>query len=603
MPSSSPFLSPDATTKDNELAILYIRRDQSIPTVLSAKANPELDTGYAEGVVTNTRFGSFPHSTLVGLPWGSQVRASLVDTGSRGRRQLRPPPGQKKRKADAIEEVEAEEEEGDDDDDDEEETRDGHDGADGAHPALSLEGGLEQKEAVAAGSGFIHILPPTPENWTASLPHRTQVVYTPDYSYILHRIRARPGSVLIEAGSGSGSFTHAAARAVFNGYPDGPQQLQQGAGPSTDTSSWGRVFSYEYHADRYAKMKEEIKLHGLDSIVTVIERDVYRDGFVVTETGDVHKFSACANAVFLDLPSPWLALPHLTRQGSVDRPSPLDPDKTVYLCTFSPCVEQVQKTASALRHHGWQDIDMVEIQHKRIEVRREYTGLAYEGMRGVNGVAADVDEALAKLTDLAQRTTDFHADSTKAQAQTLPQPGASENSTPSQPAEVEVGAEADPRQRKRKQELRKKPLFNDGRLVHKSEPELKTHTSYLLFAILPIEWTDEDEAQARAKWNTQTGDAPTSATKGFGFGFGFGPKSQRQLKREAKQKAQAQAEKANRKARTDKELVVEGKDEVEERTERRVIEDDTISTTSALPSDQQRQQEAKEEDKQEDQIE
>ncbi len=319
----SPFLNPDATTRDNQLAILHIRRDQSIPTILAGKADPDLDTGYAEGVVTNTRFGSFPHSTLVGLPWGSQVRASLVDTGSRGRRPLRPPPpppppaGQK-RKAEEVDEYEN----------------------DGGGGRIDNEAGVQlnglQKEAVAADSGFIHVLPPTPENWTTSLPHRTQVVYTPDYSYILHRIRARPGSVLIEAGSGSGSFTHAAARAVFNGCPrvDSGQQLAEneededeggeGAGLSPrKRRKLGRVFSYEFHAERYRKIKDEMKQHGLSSIVTVTERDVYGQGFLLddddddktnTNTNSTHQTTTSphANAIFLDLPSPpspslWLS--------------------------------------------------------------------------------------------------------------------------------------------------------------------------------------------------------------------------------------------------------------------------------------------------------
>jgi tRNA (adenine57-N1/adenine58-N1)-methyltransferase len=48
----------------------------------------------------------------------------------------------------------------------------------------------EESEAVATTNGFIHLLLLTPENWTSSLPHKTQVVYTPDYSYILYRIHA-----------------------------------------------------------------------------------------------------------------------------------------------------------------------------------------------------------------------------------------------------------------------------------------------------------------------------------------------------------------------------------------------------------------------------
>src|SRR3954452_17307750 len=83
-PTTSPFLHPGRTSSIKSLAIVHLKRDLQMPTVL--KDRDEDDEGYAEGKVVNTRFGSFPHSTLISLPWGSQVRASKVDTGSRGRR-------------------------------------------------------------------------------------------------------------------------------------------------------------------------------------------------------------------------------------------------------------------------------------------------------------------------------------------------------------------------------------------------------------------------------------------------------------------------------------------------------------------------------------
>jgi tRNA (adenine57-N1/adenine58-N1)-methyltransferase len=39
-----------------------------------------------------------------------------------------------------------------------------------------------------------------------------------------------------------------------------------------------------------------------------------------------------------------------------------------------------------------------------------------------------------------------------------------------------------------------------GRLYHRAETELKTHTSYLVFATLPREWSDEDESAVAEKW-------------------------------------------------------------------------------------------------------
>jgi len=55
-----------------------------------------------------------------------------------------------------------------------------------------------------------------------------------------------------------------------------------------------------------------------------------------------------------------------------------------------------------------------------------------------------------------------------------------------------------------------KNVFLEGRLVHRTEPDIKTHTSYLVFATLPMEWSEADEAKALAKWGT----APKKAVDG-----------------------------------------------------------------------------------------
>lgn len=450
MATTSAFLTPGPVAREGHLASLHLRRDAAIPVVLATKVSTDEDAGYAEGMVTNTRFGSFPHSTIIGTRWGSQIRASKVDTGSRGR------PNSKKRKASELK--------GDAMDD-------------------------ETKEAESAESGFLHVLPPTPESWTYSLPHRTQVVYTPDYSYILHRIRARPGARLIEAGSGSGSFTHAAARAVFNGYP------RNGA---TDTEK-GRVFSYEFHKERHEKVSEEMTLHGLSSLVTCTHADAYRDGFLLPAGDDhVRSQSPKATAIFLDLPAPWSALPHLTRAGTDESPSALDPQSPVHICTFSPCIEQAQKTVSHLRKHSWLDIQMVEVNHKRLNILRSYTSLTYSGMRGVNPYPEDITAALEHLKAVDQRARDFHAGSTNL------------------PPSVKV------KRIENAQTEAHKTLFKEGMLVHRSEPDLKTHTSYLVFALLPMAWTEEDEEREAKKWK---GKIEVKAE---------GPKSHRQMKKEAK---------------------------------------------------------------------
>jgi tRNA (adenine57-N1/adenine58-N1)-methyltransferase len=83
-------------------------------------------------------------------------------------------------------------------------------------------------------SGYVYLLRPTPELWTLSLPHRTQILYMTDIAYIIMRLGIRVGGKVLEAGTGSGSMTHSLSRAV---------------------GKKGHVGSYEYHAPRCEKAK------------------------------------------------------------------------------------------------------------------------------------------------------------------------------------------------------------------------------------------------------------------------------------------------------------------------------------------------------------
>lgn len=81
-------------------------------------------------------------------------------------------------------------------------------------------------------SGYIHLLRPTPELWTLSLPHRTQILYMTDIAYIIMRLGVRVGGKVIEAGTGSGSMTHSLSRTV---------------------GQKGSIHSFEYHKSRFEK--------------------------------------------------------------------------------------------------------------------------------------------------------------------------------------------------------------------------------------------------------------------------------------------------------------------------------------------------------------
>ncbi|CAK7245421.1 MAG: tRNA (adenine-N(1)-)-methyltransferase catalytic subunit trm61 [Sporothrix thermara] len=530
--TSSPFLDPGPATRNNALAIVQLSRDHYQPIYLHDAAGVAVD-GYAEGAVLNTRFGSFPHSTLIGVPWGSQVRASIVDTGSRGRKRKRTAGSLGGGGVSGIDETGVATDT----------STPGAATTEPSTPAAGADNSTSSKKPArppppptTASSGFIHILPPTPEIWTLSLPHRTQVVYASDYSYILHRLRARPGTRLIEAGSGSGSFTHASARAVYGTTTAKPPSQRRP----------GHVFSFEFHNERYQKMKAELKSHGLSTgcsvnggagdggqdsgLVTLTNRDVYGHGFLLDDGT-----SPEADAVFLDLPAPWRALQHLTRNSSSSSssgaPSPLNPRKAVHLCTFSPCIEQVTRTVSMMRRLGWVDIDMVEIANKKILVYRERPELvsgkasagAGAGIGGGNNVPAprDVGEAVARLKAIETRTREYNQrfwqtrEAEAAAALSGDGGAAASNGNGGEAMDVdkedtkreaeEHGGEGDEdadilSRREEKTFMPPVKPWLDGRLTSRVEPEVKTHTSYLVFAVLPRAWTAEDEAAAAAKW-------------------------------------------------------------------------------------------------------
>ncbi|XP_017301438.1 tRNA (adenine(58)-N(1))-methyltransferase catalytic subunit TRMT61A, partial [Diaphorina citri] len=143
-------------------------------------------------------------------------------------------------------------------------------------------------------------------------------------------LELKPGDVVIESGTGSGSLTHSLARAV--------QKL-------------GHVYTFDFHEDRARLAAEEFSSHGL-SQVTCQHRDVVQNGF----GEDLHNK---ADAVFLDLPHPWLAVESAVKS--------LKPTGGRF-CSFSPCIEQVQRTCESLRNLGFVDINTYECLQKEFSV-------------------------------------------------------------------------------------------------------------------------------------------------------------------------------------------------------------------------------------------
>lgn len=256
------------------------------------------------------------------------------------------------------------------------------------------------------GKGYIYLLRPTPELWTLSLPHRTQIVYTPDTAFILAKLCIQPGSICIEAGTGSGSFTHALARQV---------------------SPLGKVYTFEFHEKRHELNLLDFSAHILDDIVIAQHRDVCTDGF---SNGDGLQNADCA---FLDLPSPWDAIPHL--------PSVLTRKRVSRVCCFSPCIEQVLSTHSALRKNAFTNITTYDLHYRNYESKPI--------------VMKSVEEACERLKEIKRR--------------------------------VKEGLPREPRDTSGR---KRKPEEEDGlnwRVVGRGEGEIQMHTSFLTFGeLMPL---------------------------------------------------------------------------------------------------------------------
>ncbi|UJR23429.1 hypothetical protein I4U23_026434 [Adineta vaga] len=193
--------------------------------------------------------------------------------------------------------------------------------------------GKEFGSKIICAKGYIHALPIIPELWTLALPHRTQILYMADISLILLELDIKPGSIVIEAGTGSGSLSHSIIRSI---------------------RPTGHLHTFEFHELRSKLARNEFEEHGLSKFVTAQHRDVLANGF---------EHENIADAVFLDLPAPWDAVEHvmkvLKRTGG-------------RLCTFSPCIEQVQRTCQRLRANGFEEINTVECLRRVHEFRYQH---------------------------------------------------------------------------------------------------------------------------------------------------------------------------------------------------------------------------------------
>ncbi|MGQ9679940.1 MAG: tRNA (adenine-N1)-methyltransferase [Candidatus Bathyarchaeia archaeon] len=176
-----------------------------------------------------------------------------------------------------------------------------------------------------------YALKPLIRDRIAKTTRRTQVMYPKDIGYLLIRTGIEPGKRVIEAGTGSGALTMALADLV---RPN------------------GRVYSFDINLEFQRMAEGNIEKAGLSSFVELINRDI-TEGFEIQDV----------DAVILDMATPWLIVSeaHDALVGSG------------VFASFSPTIEQVMKTVSALRRHPFVEIETIELILRRITVEENRT--------------------------------------------------------------------------------------------------------------------------------------------------------------------------------------------------------------------------------------
>ena len=176
------------------------------------------------------------------------------------------------------------------------------------------------------GRSFL-VLEPSPRDLQGTMVRGPQILAPKDVAVLLFEADVHPGAHVVEGGTGSGAMTIALAHAV---------------------GSSGRVASYDTREESLRLARRNVTRAGLTERVELLRGDV-RSGITQRDV----------DAVLIDIPDPWAAVP-----AAWDALRPCG-----HLATFSPNMEQVKETVTAIRKNPFIDVRTVELIEREIEVR------------------------------------------------------------------------------------------------------------------------------------------------------------------------------------------------------------------------------------------
>jgi tRNA (adenine57-N1/adenine58-N1)-methyltransferase len=183
----------------------------------------------------------------------------------------------------------------------------------------------------SAGYKFF-VLKPLPSDYILHMARKTQIIYPEDAGLILIYSGIGPGSMVIEAGSGSGALS-----CILGNY----------VRPN------GHVYSYDIREKSLNRAKKNVARANLEDYITIKFGNILEDELP-------HKN---IDSVVLDMPQPWQAIEIVKNYLKL----------SATIVSFSPTIEQVKKTTFALKENEFIEINTFELIKRRIQVKPNAT--------------------------------------------------------------------------------------------------------------------------------------------------------------------------------------------------------------------------------------
>jgi tRNA (adenine57-N1/adenine58-N1)-methyltransferase len=177
-----------------------------------------------------------------------------------------------------------------------------------------------------------YVLKPLPSDYVIHMTRKTQIIYPEDAGMILLYTGIGPGSIVIEAGCGSGALT-----CIIGNY----------IRPN------GHLYSYDVREKSLRRAIKNVKKAKLEDVVSIQYGNIITDNLPHEEI----------DSVILDLADPWNAIENVEKYLK----------QSGIIASFSPTIEQVKKTTFALQDNKFIEINTYELLKRKIQVKKNST--------------------------------------------------------------------------------------------------------------------------------------------------------------------------------------------------------------------------------------